>query len=102
MYKIWLRTIKKDKMVINKTFAFDDEFEPKNFSNIVASMCHSLDLPNPVILSYHVRNFDKFHTVSFKKDDFVEKVGFDKMTIEYCLDEKPSKFRVYGGYLPVD
>ena len=94
MYKIWLRTIKKDKTVINKTFAFDDEFEPKNFSNIVASMCHGLDLPNPVILSYHVRNFDKFHTVTFKKDDFVEKVGFDKMTIEYCLDEKPSKFRV--------
>ena len=102
MYKLWLKTIKKEKTILNKTFVLDDDYDAANFNAVLSSLCHSLDLPTPVTLSSHIINFDKFHTVTFKKDDFVEKVDFDKLIVEYCTDEKPSKFRVYGGYLPVD
>ena len=45
-------------------------------------ICYQLDLPTPLVLGKHIRSLGEFNTVKFKRDEFVEKVGFDFLLVE--------------------
>jgi hypothetical protein len=45
-----------------------------------------LDLPIPMWLNKHEREFDHFRRTSFSPDHFVESVNFEKVEIEYLDD----------------
>jgi len=78
--KIWSRTIKKEKLKTQSVLEFDER--EVTFYDIVKGVCESLDIPTPVILTKHLYDLKKFGVSIFKKDDFVESVSFDKLTLE--------------------
>lgn len=70
---------------IKKSFKYtrdDEDFEIDNFFEYVKDICETFDSPTPVILAKHIRDYIVFNTATFKPDDFVEKVYFDKLVIE--------------------
>lgn len=82
MVKIFAKVIVCDK--VKKTFKYenDDDFEIDHFFDYVKDICEHFDSPTPIILAKHIRDFIVFSTTTFKPEDFVEKIFFDKLTLE--------------------
>ena len=82
MVKIFAKTMIDGK--IKKTYKFEtpEDFEMDHFFDYVRCICEHFDSPTPVILAKHIREDLIFITVTSVKDDFVEKVFFDKRVEE--------------------
>ncbi len=81
MVKICARLKNKDKIL--DTYIFEDyvDFEIGEFEHYVADICYHLDIPNPITLVKHIKNFMLFNHTIYTKDDFVEKIFFDKLEL---------------------
>ena len=88
MFKIWARTICNDKITKSFIYKGEDKFERNKFHKYLTDMCEQMDIPTPVVLKSHIKNFDAFNITRFMASDFVESVDFDNLTIEYWLDDK--------------
>lgn len=84
MVKIWVKTYKNKKIVKNEIMMYEGKYSEENFDEYVRLACHELDLPTPVILSVHAKNFTQFNISRFKAGDFVETIDFDELTMESC------------------
>lgn len=82
MTKLYAHTVKTHKTVLKYDFIKDEEMQWSDFFDYVREICHSMDLPTPVILKTHLFNFAKFNYVRFLPSDFVEAVDFDFLMIE--------------------
>lgn len=102
MFKIWAKTIKNDKVQKSLMYKGEDKYDTELFSKYLVEICEQLDIPTPVVLKSHTRNFDTFNVTRFLPSDFVEQVNFDAFTIEYCRDDHTQKKYIYKAYLPVD
>ena len=80
MIKIWGKVISKEKIIKSKTIKVDTQ--TTTFFEMLASLCHSLTIPTPVLLDKHAYDFNVFNICTFKPDDFIEDVLFDRFTIE--------------------
>ena len=87
MFRIWAKTTKGDKITKSEIFAFDGKYAQKQFSSCLSVICDQMDLPTPVVLKCHIRNFSAFNITKFKPDDFVESVDFDSLVLEYAADK---------------
>lgn len=86
MIKIWVQTRKKDKLtrsVIHEV----DEWKAEEFDAVLRDICNTLDIPTPIALSSHKRNFEKFNITKFVRSDFVETVDFDTLTLEWIKED---------------
>ena len=81
MIKICARLKNKDKIVSTYIFESDKDFEIGEFEHYVADICYNLDIPNPITLVKHIKNFMLFNHTIYKKEDFVEKIFFDKLEL---------------------
>ena len=81
MIKICGRIKLKDKILSTYIFETLDDFEIAEFEHYVADICYNLDIPNPITLAKHVKNFMLFNNTVYKKEDFVEKIFFDKLEL---------------------
>lgn len=52
----------------------------------IREICDTLDVPTPVILPAHYKNFYRFHNTRFKQDDFIESLGYDMLVVEDCKE----------------
>ncbi len=50
-------------------------------------ICHILDIPNPVLISQHFKNFKNFHNTKFRKSDFIESLDYDMFIVEDCKED---------------
>lgn len=82
MVKILAKVMIEDKMKKSHKFIFDEEFEIDHFFEYIREICEFFDSPTPVILAQHIRDFIVFNHTTFKENDFVEKIHFDKLIIE--------------------
>ena len=82
MIRLWAKTIKGQK--ITKSFIYEsiDNFTEETFYLHIQELCHKIDIPTPVILDFHIRNYINFNNCSFLPRDFVESINFDKLIIE--------------------
>ncbi len=82
MIRIWARVIKNHK--IQKSFVYEsiDNFHKETFYLHMQEICHRLDIPTPVVLSYHINSYVEFFNCKFLPRDFVESVNFDALEIE--------------------
>ena len=82
MIRIWAKVMVKDK--ISKSYVFEREgsIDYSEFFDYVRDICEHLDIPTPVIIKTHLFNFAKYNVLKLKKDDFVEKIDFDKLVLE--------------------
>lgn len=88
MFSIWAKAIKEDKLIKNSLISFEDKFKNEDFHEYVFYICNELDIPSPIILSKHIRHFVTFNNASFKPEDFVEEINFDKLVLEYCKEQE--------------
>lgn len=102
MYKIWARTQNKDKVAKSLIYKGEGDFEIRNFVRMLRDICEQMDIPTPVVLRSHTKNFDAFNVTRFLPDDFVEHVDFDSFYVEFCRDDASEKRHLYKAYLPTD
>lgn len=86
MFKIWAKTITNHKIVDSYVYHSADKFDSEEFLYYLTDICHEMDIPTPVVLSSHVRNYTQFNITKFKKEDFVESVPFDSLQLENAGD----------------
>lgn len=80
MIKIWGKIISNEKIVKSKTVKVDTA--NTTFFDMLASLSHQLNIPTPVLLDKHAYDFNVFGICTFKPDDFIEDVAFDRFTLE--------------------
>lgn len=91
MFKIWSKTILEEKITRDIMYENNEKFDINKFSEYLIEVCYELDIPTPLILSNHIKNFDKFNNVSFSVADFVESIDFEKLVLEYVDTTKNDK-----------
>ena len=84
---IWVRLIKKGKIAASCVQACAaDEWE-----DALTEACHALDVPKPVILPRHERDYASFRQARFLPEHFIESLPYDRMEVEYIDPEARSK-----------
>lgn len=91
MFSIWAKTQLDEKIKKNELIKFDGKFVKSDFFDYVSKICNDLDIPTPVILKKHINHFMSFNIATFKKDDFIEYIDFDKLILEYCKEDPSDK-----------
>ncbi len=90
---IWVRLIRHGKMIAS-------EVQPcrvEEWEEGLTEACRRMDVPKPVILPRHERDYAGFHQARFLPEHFVESVPFDRMEVEYIDPE--AKRKVNEKYL---
>ena len=82
MVKLWIKTIKKDKIIKQTEVFRDEKFFYSKFSEYLSEGCYALDEATLVVLKSHIMNFAKYNMAEFKPSDFIESVKFDRMIVE--------------------
>lgn len=87
MLRLWARTVKKNRIARSETVDM-----PGDLMEALGEVCALMDIPRPMWLAKHEREWDQFRQTAFTKDHFVESVPFDKLEIEqFDPDEKKKK-----------
>ncbi|MGN0772012.1 MAG: hypothetical protein ACI4MI_05460 [Christensenellales bacterium] len=84
--KLWIKLLNDNKIVKDKIAFTDNIACIADMEIALREICHSLDLPTPIVLPTHYRNFVDFHNAKFRKDDFVESLDGDLLLVEDCKD----------------
>lgn len=82
MVKIFAKTLKDGKVKNTYKYENESDFEIGLFEGYIKDICEHFDSPSPIVLAKHIRDYIMFSVTTFTKDDFVEKVFFDKLVIE--------------------
>jgi len=87
MTQLWVREIKRHRIVRSETIDLSGDVQ-----TALGDLCVRMDVPRPMWLAKHTREWTQFGLTSFTKDHFVESVSFDKLEIEsFDPDAKKKK-----------
>jgi hypothetical protein len=90
MEKLWMRIIRKHKIIAQHETPCAQGQERE----ALVELCREADLPAPMWLDKHQREFERFRFTAFLPDHFVEEVAFDRLEIELFDDEEKEKKKV--------
>ncbi|GHU67396.1 hypothetical protein FACS1894184_07160 [Clostridia bacterium] len=97
MADLWCRIIKKHRIASQLTEPLDEAASSVSLSAITDTLeeaCRKLDVPRPIFLSKHEREYASHGKTYFTQDHFIERITFDRLEIEYIDPEhKPDKPR---------
>ena len=85
MVRIWARTVVEWKITRSYIYESIDNFEEDKLHKHLERICHELDIPTPVILKSHIKNYVDFNNSVFLPRDFVESIDFEKFIIENAI-----------------
>ncbi|MDR0896397.1 MAG: hypothetical protein LBN04_00925 [Oscillospiraceae bacterium] len=77
MISLWVRAIKKQRIVRSEMIEMTDDLQAD-----VGEALARMDLPRPLFLGKHDREWAQFQQTAFLKDHFVEAIPYDKIEIE--------------------
>jgi hypothetical protein len=83
MTRLWMRTIKKHR-IDQQSIA---PCAPGKERDVLIALCREADLPAPIWLEKHVREFERFRRTTFLPDHFIEEVRFERLEIELVEDD---------------
>ncbi len=83
MPRLWAKIIKKQRIDRQATApcAFEDA------QDALTELCHEFDIPRPLWLNKHVREFEEFRRTQFLPEHFMEEVPFQRLEIEFLEDD---------------
>lgn len=84
---IWVREVKKSHTVGDATA----ECAHEGWKEALLEACRALDIPRPIILPKHERDFEQFSLTRFLPEHFMEGVPFDRLEIEFIDPDKKKK-----------
>lgn len=87
MTRLWMRIIKKHR--IDRQYICP--CTPGEEREALISLCREADLPVPIWLEKHEREFERFRRTAFLPDHFIEEVRFERMEIEFIEDDSRSR-----------
>lgn len=87
MLIIWSSVYKKEKSVKHITVRSENNDMNDALLDCLQQICREFDIEMPLWHSKHTKQLSTFHKATFKKDDFIDKFNFDRLTIE-MIDEK--------------
>ncbi len=84
---IWVRLMRKTRIERDVTIpCMYDEWQ-----EALEAACHRLDVPKPLLLPRHERDWAEFSQARFLREHFMEDVPFDRMEVEYIDPDKKKK-----------
>ncbi|MGI6151942.1 MAG: hypothetical protein ACOYIR_08355 [Christensenellales bacterium] len=92
--KLWGMLKKKQKILASQVAEVEPNVQLEDeewLHDAIGEICTALDIARPVILKKHAQDFNRFSRVVFKKDDFMEKTGFDQFEVELIDQEKKNR-----------
>ncbi len=84
---IWVRLMHKTHILRDVTVPCEME----DWQEALSHACHGLDVPRPMILPRHERDWEQFRQARFLPEHFVESVPFDRMEVEFIDPDKKKK-----------
>jgi hypothetical protein len=85
MFRIWAKVIKDGKINGQCVYEREGSIDYSEFFDYTREICEKLDVPTPIVIKTHLFNYAKYNVLTFRKDDFVEEVNFDKLIFENAL-----------------
>ncbi len=82
MIKMSAKLFKNNKVVKSVNFINVNEYEHNKFYSYMSEICRRLELSTPIIISYHSECYEKFNSVKFTADDFMDTFNYDYLFIE--------------------
>ena len=88
--QLWVRLEKKTKRIKDSVAPCPEG----NWLEALNLACHELDLPLPLVLTRHLRDWESHRSVRFLPEHFMESVNFDRMEVEFFdPDDRDTKHR---------
>lgn len=91
MSRLWVRVIKRHRIARQETTPCGWGEEHAALEEVLKEM----DLPSPMWLSKHEKEYQSFRRTAFSPDHFIEVVDFDHLEIEF-LDDSGKKHKSAG------
>lgn len=83
MPRLWARIMKKHRIARQATA----ECAWEGVEDALTELCREFDIPRPLWLNKHYREFDDFRRTQFLPEHFMEDVSFDRLEIEFLEDD---------------
>jgi len=87
MPRLWARIIRKHR--IEKQATAECTWE--GAEEALTELCHEFDIPRPLWLNKHYREFEEFRRTQFLPEHFMEEVPFQRLEIEFLEDDEKSR-----------
>ena len=84
---IWVRLMHKTRILRDQTVNCDHE----NWQEALDEACRALDVPRPMVLPRHERDWRQFSQARFLPEHFIESVPFDRMEVEFVDPDQKKK-----------
>ena len=88
--KLWARKMRGQRIAASDTEPCDPA-DPQAALAALMEICRRMDVPRPLWLGKHQKEFDAFRRTAFTQDHFVERVAFSRLEIELILPDGPAK-----------
>ena len=86
MPRLWARIIKKHRIERQATA----ECAWEGAEDALTELCREFDIPRPLWLNKHYREFEDFRRTQFLPEHFMEEVPFQRLEIEFLEDGEKS------------
>ena len=87
MPRLWARIIRKHR--IERQGTYDCRYE--DVEEALTELCHEFDIPRPIWLDKHRREYEEFRRTRFLPEHFMEEVPFQRLEIEYLDDDNGTR-----------
>ena len=87
MPRLWARIIQKHR--IERQATHECRFE--DVDEALTELCREFDIPRPIWLDKHRREYEEFQRTRFLPEHFMEEVPFQRLEIEYLDDENRTR-----------
>ena len=84
---IWVRLMRKNRIDRDTTVACALE----QWQDALEEACRQMDVPRPLLLPRHVRDWEQFSQARFLREHFMEDVAFDRMEVEFIDPDRKKK-----------
>lgn len=87
MPRLWARIVKGHRIVNQGTW--DCRYE--DVEDALTELCREFDIPRPIWLDKHRREYEEFRRTRFLPEHFMEEIPFQRLEIEYLDDDDRSR-----------
>ena len=81
--RLWARTVRGQRVIASET----EPCDPLAPQIALQEICRRMDVPRPLWLGKHQKEYDTFRRTSFAQDHFMEPIAFTRLEIELILPE---------------
>lgn len=78
MTELWARAIKRQRIARSETVPLDGD----DMTEALSALMLKMDLPRPMLLPKHEREWAQFGLTTFLPDHFVESIPYERVEIE--------------------